>query len=221
MKKRYIFCILALFMIIMITACDQQFATIHSIISGGSVYFQSGNSSRNLRSSGESGDIIEFYVLGLFMLDDNSTGQTFIIHYIDQDTGFNNSGWYDIAGINRKRMQGELHFNPHSNVNIIIQAIRINDKTFRYNRYGFPPAWVEFTGDVDLGDQYRFGLVAGTGGNPNHPGIIHAEVRTSSFAGVSGIRWLSEFVIFVDESALHEDGVLKDNWYESFSFSAR
>ena len=183
---------------------------------------------------------VEFLLWVLMLKDDTREGGAWIIASYANGGKVQNAGWYDIAGVNKQQFEGPLLGHPHSCFLLRIGGIRIGNTYFEPNDsmgnlmkvvdggtkdyFVIPPPngstvpdGVGPTLNLTAGDMSKFG--PGEGYDSTDPNV--------SFDGVSaGWDYLKEFVIFVDEDKLYEidykdEIVLKDNWWESFSFSAK
>jgi hypothetical protein len=225
MKKKIALFILPLLAIMLLTTCD-NFGTIRNTLAGGRLYFQS-EGARSLRSvdpPDENYDI-EFLVNTLYLVWDVNGGQgVWLIQSRRPGTDgpFDNAGWYDVAGINQTKIYGHPLGRPHSNVLIEIAAIRIGDNIWRAEHQIITP----FPGnkeDIPIGAHVlpNFALIAGDKSKMG-PGFHAAhDAANIPFRGINNILYLEEFIILVDESKVHTDGVLNSDWYTAFSFSVR
>ena len=208
MKRIFGFLVLAVFVLcgFVLISCDKP-------DHGGEAFFRNAKSARNV--SGTKFEI-EFLVTGMMLKDDTRGGGVWLI-------GGNNAsapGWYDIAGIKRSKFHGQPQGRLHSCILLSIQAIRINDKLYVQDWVDGIPSLHPFDGnkkDITFSFGNGFHIIAGdiTKFGPGQ-GIEH-DAKQLQFSGVEG-QDIKEFIIQIDETKLHNEGTLLEDWWNSFSF---
>jgi len=190
---------------------------------GGMAFFlcEDNFGSRSARSARSvSGDTVELLVTRLMLKDDTREGGVWVIG--GNEGG--NPGWYDIEGLQKAAFGNQPQGRPHSCLYLSIKAIRINDNLYRFNEQPNSPAMIPFAGDKGAIPTSphagpSFDIIAGDlnklGPGEHGGGVIPMEIP---FQGVSGMQNIEEFIIIIDQSKLHDNGTLRTNWWESFSF---
>lgn len=197
----------------MFTTCD-DIGTIIGTIKGVQTYFQSDGSERSVRSTrSASGDRVEFFVSNLLFGHDSGSGSTKIIAF--PPSSRNNGGWYDINGINRARVYHSGSPERSSLMRFSIKGVRINDNVYSINES--TGAGTLYTGSFTYDNNNQFDIIAGDITKPGNQ-FISPTAPVLPMKSIPNMREVKEFILKVDESKLHTDGVLEANWWECFSF---
>ena len=175
----------------------------------GKVFFQSLNNGVQQNARNLSENKVEFLVSNLLLVrDDASTNGWLIGNFDAGGPKINNIGWFDIAGLNRTTVKTPLNNAPHSCIRLSIKAIRLNDELI-------------FGEDLSFNNEKQFDIVAGDLSKLGKHEYINNGTPNIPFIGVTGLSQVDEFIIFVDESKLHTNGILADDWWKCFSFSVK
>ncbi|MCL2130757.1 MAG: hypothetical protein FWH35_10455 [Treponema sp.] len=208
----------------------------------GKVHMETGSNTK-IRSVGINRSVVgqnevEFLIWYLVLKGDKRGGGTWIISDYANNGELQNAGWYDIDGVNKQEFKSYLQGEPHSCFSWTIIGIRIGDTYFEPNH-----SMINFMEVVEDGTKDYFvmpppgeGIIVSsvlpflslTAGDTSKFGpdeYFDPDAPNVPFDGVpEGYNNLEEFVIFVDEDKLYEiyndEIVLKDNWWECFSFLA-
>ena len=173
------------------------------------VFLRSSNNidARSVAGNVGSENIVEFHVMQLLVNMDNQPYAGWIIRSDNHPDYPSNHGWYDIASLNRTTVSmGDRHNGPHSVVFMMVNGIKINGNTVMENQ------WVDIVAG-DLTTTYEFHHFQVTEQTKKLPGAFNGTDNLYSN--------VSQFLVVVDESKLHDNGTLKADWWECFSFIAR
>jgi hypothetical protein len=226
-KMRFASAIRSIAIIALIAVTGFSLISCNLFSKGGQAFFLSETAagSRSARNTGGS-DTIEFLVTRLMLKDDTAGGGVWIVGsgaHTGDHAGF--SAWFDIEGLQQADFYNQPGNKPHSCVYLSIRAIRINDNLYSFNQQNNSPEMISFAGnkgDIPIGihEGPAFDIIAGDlnklGPGEHGGGVVPMNIP---FQGVSGIRNIEEFIIIVDESKLHNNGILAPEWWKSFSFS--
>jgi hypothetical protein len=195
------------------TTCDMM-GTIVGTLSGMQTYFQSGNNAR--ASASVSGARVEFFVSNLLFGHDSGNGSAWIIGF--PPSSHNNGGWYDIDGINRARVYLQNNSEQSSLMRFSIKGIRIDNTIYKIDQNS--GEGTQYTGSFSYDNNDQFDIIAGDitkSGNQ----FLNPASPVLPMDSIPDLLKVKEFVLLVDESKLHINGVLKDDWWNCFSFSIR